>query len=83
VNRDDIRQFAQRDWSRIAAAKDAFWRGRKRGRPAAEILAAGEALRRHARAVRPDWPTVSDRAADLAAHHRVAEALRAVHRRPR
>lgn len=76
----DIRAFAERDWARVAAAKTAHWRQQKRGRSATEILAAGDALRRHARAVRPDWPTARDRAEDVAAHLRVSEGLRAVGR---
>lgn len=83
VDRDDILAFARRDWSQVAAAKAGFWRDQKRELSALEMLALGDELRLHAQRVRPDWPTEADRAADLAVHHRVAEALRAVVIRPR
>jgi hypothetical protein len=78
VHRDDVLAFAHRDWARVAEAKTAFWRERKRILTPAGILAIGEQLRQHARAVRPDWPSTADRETDLAVHLRVTEALRAV-----
>jgi hypothetical protein len=45
---------------------------------AADALELGDALRRHAQSLRPDWPDAAERVADLAVHTRVAEALRAV-----
>ena len=83
VDPDNIRAFAGRDWAQVAEAKAAFWRDRKQELTAAEMLALGDQLRRHAQAVRPDWPSEDERAEDLAVHHRVAEALRAVVIRPR
>jgi hypothetical protein len=83
VDRDDILAFARRDWSGVAEAKAEFWIASKRGLTAAEILAVGESLRRHALALRPDWPSQSERDADLAVHVRVAESLRAVSSRSR
>lgn len=80
---DGIREFMQRDWARVADSKTTFWRERKRGQPVAELLTAADALRRHARALRPDWPSAQDRADDLAAHVRVSEALGAVAARSR
>lgn len=77
VDRKGILEFARRDWALIAGAKAAFWRNRKRECSAAEILATGDQLRRHVRAVRPEWPSLAERAADLAVHARVAEALHA------
>jgi hypothetical protein len=82
VDRDDILAYARRDWSLVAEAKDDFWITRKRALTAAEVLAVGDELRRHASALRPDWPTPADREADLAVHLRVTEALRAVSSRP-
>jgi hypothetical protein len=79
----DIRAFVERDWQRVAAAKTAHWRDQKVGRSATQILAAGEALRRHARVMRPEWPSARERADDVAVHLRVSEALRAVGRRSR
>ena len=77
---DDLRAFAARDWARLAQSKRASWRARKQHRSAAELLAAADVLRRHARMIRPDWPSPRDRDADIATHRRVAEALRATRR---
>lgn len=83
VDRNDLIAFARRDWSLVAEAKSEFWRSRKRNLTPAEILAIGDQLRRHVLALRPDWPSDTERAADVAAHLRVTEALRAVPCRPR
>jgi hypothetical protein len=73
VTRDDIRQFLNRDWARIAAAKARTWQAGKHT-PASD-LRAGDELRRHVAALRPDWPDPHDRAEDLRTHLRVSEAL--------
>ena len=83
MDRDLIRAFVRRDWAQVARAKTAVWPAQKSGRSAAEVLDAADALRRHAMTVRPEWPSDEDRAADLATHRRVSEALRAVVVRPR
>jgi hypothetical protein len=74
----DIRSFARRDWAALDLQKARFWAERKRAMTATDALELGDALRRHAQSLRPDWPDAAERAADLAAHTRVAEALRAV-----
>ena len=74
----DIRAFARRDWAELDDRKARFWAERKRGMKAGDALELGDALRRHARRLRPDWPDAAERAADLALHARVSEALRAV-----
>jgi hypothetical protein len=64
-----------------AAAEDekaASWIQRKRDMSPANILRLGDELRRRALAIRQDWPTEADRAADRGTHARVSEALRAV-----
>ena len=68
----DIRAFARRDWAELDRWKSRFWAERKR------TMTAGDALRRHAQRLRPDWPDAAERTADLTLHARVAEALRAV-----
>lgn len=78
VDAEHIRAFVRRDWAQVARAKTAHWMAQKAGRSAAEVLDAADALRRHAMTVRPEWPSDEDRAADLATHRRVSEALRAV-----
>jgi hypothetical protein len=78
MTRDDIVRFAARDWDAVARSKTAAWIEQKARLSPAEVLRLGDELRRHAAAVRPDWPTDADRNADRAAHERVTEALRAV-----
>ncbi len=78
MKREDVRAFAGRDWAAIAEAKAQFWAERKRSMTPAEALAIAETLRQHALQVKPGWPDADERAADLALHARVSEALRAV-----
>lgn len=78
MNPEDIRAFAQRDWAAVADTKARYWAERKRAMPPEEALAVAEALRQHARTLRPDWPDSRERDEDCAVHMRVSEALRAV-----
>jgi hypothetical protein len=78
VNRDDILAFANRGWGLLAEAKTRSWKERKHGLSPGQMLDLGDELRQHARAIRPDWPSPSEREDDLAVHVRVSEALRAV-----
>jgi hypothetical protein len=78
MKREEIRAFAWRDWAAIADAKTAFWAERKRSMTAEEALATAEMLRQHALQVKPGWPDAEERAADLALHVRLSEALGAV-----
>ena len=78
MKREDIRAFAARDWAAMAEAKAQFWAERKRSMTPTEALATAEMLRQHALQVKPGWPDADERAADLAFHVRISEALRAV-----
>lgn len=78
MTREDIVRYATRDWAGLADAKADYWAARKTTLAPAEIMQLGDDLRRHALAVRPDWPNAADRETDAAAHRRVSEALRAV-----
>lgn len=73
---DDIRAFVNRDWDRVADAKTRTWLAAK-GTPADDLRMADD-LRRHARRLRPDFPSARDRADDLQSHLRVIGALDAV-----
>ena len=59
VDRNDVLAFARRDWERLAESKMAYWLTHKSGLSASQILEAGDGLRRHAQAVRPDWPSAA------------------------
>lgn len=83
MDRDDLREFARRDWSAVATSKARFWHELKASRSAVEVLRVTDRMRTHAQRLRPDWPTRQERLDDLAVHQRVGEALRAVACRPR
>jgi hypothetical protein len=78
----DLRAFARRDWGALREQKERYWIERKRTMTPADALGLGDALRTHALALHGDWPDADERAADLAVHVRVAEALCAVTRVP-
>jgi len=78
-----LREFARRDWSAAARAKELYWADWKREHgPAAGIRVADE-LRRQVLAARPDWPSESERQEDLATHLRMIEVIRRARPRPR
>lgn len=78
MTRDDVVAFVYRDWAAVADDKARYWAERKATLSLLDLLRISADMREHARAVRPDWPTEADRAADAAVHQRVSQALRAV-----
>ena len=72
---EDLRAYADRPWGEIEAAKRRAQAEHAAASTVAERIAVAERLRRAAVAARPDWPSAADRAADLAAHVRLAELL--------
>lgn len=78
MRREDLIEFARRDWQSIAAMKERFWVEQKRRMTASEALHLGDELRLAVRGWRSDWPSEEDRRPDLATHLRVSESLRSV-----
>jgi hypothetical protein len=78
VNAGEIRMFANGDEAAVAETKARYRAERKRAMTPEEALAVAEALRQHARTLRPDWPDSRERDEDCAVHMRVSEAVRAV-----
>jgi hypothetical protein len=74
----DLASFANRDWNALEASKQTHWVTERRRRGVRWCFAVAEGLRRQVARQRPDWPTASDREADLAVHVRVGNALRRV-----
>lgn len=67
IDREHLRAYARRPWAALEAAKRDAMAAQYRADPAAHARAV-EALTVHLRAVRPDWPTQAELAADLEAH---------------
>jgi hypothetical protein len=78
VNPTDVERYLHRDWRAVEAAKVEFWIERKAELSAVELFALVDGFRAFERALRPDWPTEAERAADLAVHARLSEQLRRV-----
>ena len=68
MNADDLRRYAQRDWSAAAASKREYWAEQYRSFGAAPARKASDALAAHMRAVQPDFPTPRQRDRDLTDH---------------
>lgn len=75
---EDLQAYATRDWDQVAREKERWWAERGRELTPAEKIRIGDMLRRHAQALRPDWPSPEERREDLETHIRVSEALRRV-----
>jgi len=76
VRKEDLIAYARRDWAAVEERKRAHWAAAKLTPD--EALRIGDELRRHAAALRPDWPSAAERQDDCATHIRVAESLRSV-----
>ncbi len=64
------------DWSELDRSKTDYWRARKKKLGAVEGVRIADELRRQVQALRPDWPSPAERAADLDTHVRIARMLR-------
>jgi hypothetical protein len=78
VRAKDLATFAGRDWKALEASKEAQWLTERRRRGVRWCFEVAEGLRLQVARQRPEWPTASDREADLATHVRVGNALRRV-----
>jgi hypothetical protein len=83
VDKHAIRAFVARDRDLVASLKRDHHARRHLASQGTSGLAAAQALREHARRVRPDWPTVRDREEDLAHHAALKRRIdRAAHAFP-
>jgi len=80
VRPEDIRAYLRRDWEAVARLKARFWVEDQERRGPLEALKIADGLRCHVAGIRPEWPSVEEREADLAVHIRVSESLRRVAR---
>jgi hypothetical protein len=78
MRREDIIEYANRDWRRAERAKEQYWVERKKQMTPQEVLALVDDLRASVIARRPDWPSEEERRLDLETHARVSEMLQSV-----
>ncbi len=78
MKKQDLLDFARRDWALLSESKAAYWAERKRTFGPAEAIQTADETRRHALFLHPDWPTEGDRLRDIETHARVAQLLRLV-----
>lgn len=71
----DIREYAERDWARVADADREHWVQRFRAEGPSATVAASHALFEHARSARVDFPGSRYSAADLSAQVRLKQLL--------
>jgi len=75
VHADDLRAYARRPWHLLAALEHDHWARELAQRGPLATLEVSQALWAHMRSVRPDWPTETDRRADLAHHVVLKQAI--------
>lgn len=75
MEREDLLHFARRDRRAVEQSRAAHWREVALEGGTAALLAVADGLRRDLKARLQGWPDETERAADLACHIRVAEAL--------
>ena len=78
IGRQDLVDFAQRDWAAVAEIKSEQWLDRKRRFGGADAFRIADDLRHHVAMTRPDWPDAAERSEDIASHVAVADSLRRV-----
>jgi hypothetical protein len=75
VHADDLRAYARRPWHLLTALEFDHWARERAARGPLATLEVSQSLWAHMRLVRPDWPTETDRRADLAHHVALKQAL--------
>ena len=81
MRREDLIEFARRDWQSVTAMKERFWVEQKRRMTSSQALQLADDLRSSVTSRRDDWPSDDERRSDLATHARVSESLRSVRAR--
>jgi len=75
VHVDDLRAYARRPWHLLAELERDHWARELAARGPLATLEISQSLWTHMRLVRPDWPTETDRSADLAHHIALKQAI--------
>ena len=75
VNDRNIREYAERDWAKVANSDRQHWAQRFRAEGPGATVAASHALFEHARRARGDFPGSRYSAADLTSQVRLKQLL--------
>lgn len=70
-----LRAYVERDWAAAESLKQEHWAREFADRGPEATLQASQALWRHMRLVRPDWPSDPERLGDLAHHIALKRAI--------
>ena len=70
-----IREYAERDWAKVAASDRDYWVQRFRAEGPRATVEASHALFEHARSIRGDFPGPRYRAEDFSAQVRLKQLL--------
>lgn len=75
MHADDLQAYARRPWHLLAALERDHWARQLVARGPLATFEISQGLWTHMRSVRPDWPTETDRRADLAHHVALKRAI--------
>lgn len=75
MNINDIREFAQRDWTKISELDRRYWANEYKRNGALSSRQASDAMWQHMKSINPEWPDASQREADLEHHIRIKQLL--------
>jgi len=68
MNRNEIREFANRDWKQLSKFDRSHWVKEYRRSGSAAMQKVSQILWQHMKYVRPEWPDAQDRSNDLDSH---------------
>ena len=68
MNKDDFRDFANRNWNEISNLDHSHWATEYQRNGALSAHKTSQTLWRHMKSIRPDWPDALDRKRDLENH---------------
>ena len=68
MNRNEIREFANRDWKQLSKFDRSHWAKEYRRSGSATIQKVSQILWQHMKHIRPEWPNEQERSNDLENH---------------
>ncbi len=75
MNRNEIREFANRNWKQLSKFDRSHWANEYRRSGSAAIQKASQILWQHMKSIRPDWPDAVERSNDLDNHIELKKLL--------